>query len=59
MRIYWWQDGLHISPESQKEHDALAKVWRFLENLKIEFPDRSGTEFPRDSGISASSEGDD
>ena len=58
MRIFWWQDGIHIGPDSKEEHDMLAKVWRVLERLKFEFPDRS-TRASDDIGVSTSGKSDD
>ncbi len=23
MKIYWWQDGIHVKPETQEERNAL------------------------------------
>lgn len=31
MRIFWWQDGIHLSAESEEEHQALAKCWDALQ----------------------------
>ena len=31
MKIYWWQGGLHIEPQTDKEFAALAKVTEILE----------------------------
>lgn len=63
MRVYWWQDGLHIGPESKAEYEILSKAWYFLEGLEgltFEFPDRShGLKFAKNSDAGASGKGDD
>lgn len=28
MKVFWWQGGLHIQPESDVENEALLIVWR-------------------------------
>jgi len=28
MRIYWWQGGVHLDPESDREREALTLLWR-------------------------------
>ena len=35
MRLEWWNDGLHLSAESEEEHQALAKCWEALQMFKI------------------------
>ena len=39
MRIYWWQDGLHISAESEEEHQFLAHCWDKLQTFEVLFGD--------------------
>lgn len=28
MKIYWWNGGLHIEPESSTDRDALMAIWQ-------------------------------
>ena len=35
MRIYWWNLGLHIKPQNQKEADALDLILESLKDLKF------------------------
>jgi hypothetical protein len=27
MKIYWWQGGLHVEPESREDTEALMRIW--------------------------------
>jgi hypothetical protein len=36
VRIFWWQGGIHIEPEGQRECEALAVL---MENARFEKPD--------------------
>lgn len=27
MRMFWWQGGLHVEPESGEDTDALMRLW--------------------------------
>ena len=35
MKIYWWQDGIHIEPESAKERVALCNLTELLNLVQI------------------------
>ena len=35
MRIYWWQAGLHMQPESKEDHEALVSYYHMLERVKL------------------------
>ena len=36
MRIFWWQLGLHIEPETHEENIFLEKCHDFLQNIKFD-----------------------
>jgi hypothetical protein len=36
MKLYWWQNGLHLEPESKKEFDALGVLMKELHFLNID-----------------------
>ena len=42
MRVFWWQDGLRISAESEEEHQFLARCWDALQTFEV----RVGEEVP-------------
>lgn len=33
MRVYWWQAGLHLEPESKEERAALGRLGEFFSGL--------------------------
>ena len=35
MKIYWWQGGVHIEPESAKEREALCKFTELLDVVRV------------------------
>lgn len=37
MRVYWWQDGLHLLPESDAEGEALELL---MNNMKVGWPEQ-------------------
>ena len=30
MKVQWWQDGIHVSPENDEERKALAALYQVL-----------------------------
>ena len=40
MKIYWWQDGVHVKPETEEEREALLVMTKNLDitNLIDEVP---------------------
>jgi len=43
MKVFWWQGGLHIQPESHKEAEALVAV---VDSLNLVDVDESPTTGP-------------
>jgi len=39
MRIFWWQAGLHIHPETKEESAALGLLTRALEERGLDLSD--------------------
>ena len=35
MRIYWWQNGLHIEPESKEDYPRLQALMKIFETAKV------------------------
>ena len=35
MRIFWWQGGLHIEPETNDERRWLGQATKILESLEV------------------------
>ena len=35
MRIFWWQGGVHIHPETDEESDALLVITKSLESAQF------------------------
>ena len=35
MKMYWWQEGLHIDPESEKDRGLLLLIWKALCLIQI------------------------
>lgn len=35
MRIKWWQEGIHVMPDTQEEHEALVVLYRAMETLGV------------------------
>ena len=35
MKAVWWQDGIHLSPDSTEEREALVTLWRALEGIQV------------------------
>ena len=43
MRIYWWNNGLHLAPDNQEEHTALVGLSEVLRKAgKIEVGPKPG-----------------
>lgn len=42
MKVYWWQDGVHIKPESQEERQALFVLTEGLDFVGIKAEIQSG-----------------
>ena len=40
MKVYWWQQGIHIEPESKEEYKVLIDITKVLvPNLKFADPE--------------------
>jgi hypothetical protein len=35
MKIFWWQAGLHVEPESQEERAALMAIWSGVKKTSL------------------------
>ena len=44
MQIGWWQDGFHVVPESDKEHEALCVIIDSLRNGIFDLDDGTLTQ---------------
>lgn len=51
MRIYWWNGGLHMEPETKGDNEHLKGLLRIFETAKV------GIEEPTGTGISESRQG--
>lgn len=43
MKIYWWQGGIHLEPESGEDRDALMRLWNAERVQPAPSPTRSGS----------------
>ena len=53
MRIFWWQAGIHIKPESDEENIFLEKCYDFLQSIKFDDGHPPPTHKTHRSGLSA------
>ena len=53
MRIFWWQLGLHIKPESDEDRKLLIKCYDFLQSIKFDDGHPPPTHKTHRSGLSA------
>ena len=44
MKAFWWQDGLHLEPETSEERAALVLIYDSLRKINLRSESASGEE---------------